>query len=135
MTFVRRATTIAGLAALVLLAGSGQIQAQRGWEYLGEANVDGQFDHDNIKIGPSRGTFRSIRMLVENAPIRFDHVIVHFGNGSSDPIYIRSRINPGDRTRDIDLPGDRRVIDSVEFWYERASGSPAKPKVRLFGRR
>ena len=67
------------------------------------------------------------------APVRFDHVVVHFGNGSSDPIAIRSRIPAGGKTRVIDLPGNRRVIQSVEFWYERGGWGPAKPKVRLWG--
>jgi len=33
----------------------------------------------------------------------------------------------------IDLPGNRRVIESVEFWYERGNWASAKPKVRLWG--
>jgi hypothetical protein len=119
------------LFALVTL--DQRLLAQRGWDYLGEANVDGQVDHDNIKVTAAEGTFRAIRMRVENAPIRFDRVVVHYGNGDSEPIMIRSKIGAGGQTRVIDLPGDRRVIQSVEFWYERASGSPAKPKVRLFG--
>jgi hypothetical protein len=122
---------IAILFALVTL--DQRLLAQRGWEYLGEANVDGQVDHDNIKVTAAEGTFRAIRMRVENAPIRFDRVVIHYGDGESQPIMIRSKIGAGGQTRVIDLPGDRRVIQGVEFWYERASGSPAKPKVRLFG--
>jgi len=109
--------------------------AQRGWDYLGEANVDGQIDHDNIRVTAAEGRFRAIRMRVENAPIRFDRVVIHYGDGDSQPIMIRTRIGAGGETRAIDLPGNRRVIQSVEFWYERASGSPRKPKVRLFGLR
>lgn len=109
--------------------------AEREWDYLGEANVDGQVDHDNIRVTAAEGRFRAIRMRVENAPIRFHRVVVHYGDGKSQPIMIRTRINPGRETRVIDLPGDRRVIQSVEFWYERASRSPRKPKVRLFGLR
>ena len=112
-----------------------RLLAQRGWDYLGEANVDGQVDHDNIKVTAAEGRFRAIRMRVENAPIRFDRVVIHYGDGESQPIMIRSRIGAGGQTRVIDLPGDRRIIQSVEFWYERASGSPLKPKVRLFGLR
>jgi hypothetical protein len=131
-----KATTLLRIVVSLLLAGSIQlVHAQRGWTYLGEANVDGQADHDNIRVGGSQGPFRAIRLRVENAPIRFDHVVVHYGNGSAVPISIRSRINPGGQTRAVDLPGDQRIIESVEIWYERASGSPSKPKVRLFGLR
>jgi len=105
------------------------------WEYLGEANVDGAVDHDNIRVTGSRGEFRAIQIRVEKAPIEFDRVVVHYGDGQSEPIHIRSRIPAGGQTRAIDLPGNRRIIQSVEFWYARASGRPRKPKVRLFGLR
>lgn len=134
MTLMLKATSIFRIAALLFFALASQFaQAQGPWVYLGEANVDGQVDHDNIKVGSSQGSFRAIRMRVDIAPIRFDRVIVHYGNGNSVPISIRSKINAGGQTRVIDLPGDQRIIESVEFFYERASGSPSKPKVRLFG--
>jgi len=124
------------LTALLLLTGSSQLlHAQRGLQYLGEANVDGQVDHDNIKVGESQGTFRAIRLKVDVAPVRFDRVIVHYGDGEAVPISIRSTIPPGGQTRVIDLPGNHRFIESVEFFYERATGNPSKPKVRLFGQR
>jgi hypothetical protein len=129
-----RATSMIGV--LFVLASCGQLlHAQRGWVYLGEANVDGAIDHDRIVATRARGEFRAIQIRVERAPVEFDRVVVHFGNGSSDPIAIRSRIPAGGQTRVIDLPGNRRVIQSVEFWYMRASRSPQRPKVRLFGRR
>jgi hypothetical protein len=106
--------------------------AQR-WSYLGEANVDGAVDHDNIVVTAERGEFRAIQIRVEKAPIEFERVIVHYGEGDSEPIFIRSRIPAGGHTRIIDLPGNRRIIKSVELWYARASGSPRRPKVRLFG--
>ena len=123
------------LVSLLFACSTQLVHAQRGWTYLGEANVDGQADNDNIKVGASQGPFRAIRLRVENAAIQFDHVVVHYGNGSAVPISIRSRINAGGQSRAIDLPGDQRIIESVELWYERASGSPSKPKVRLFGLR
>jgi hypothetical protein len=131
---MKRTTTAVLLGILFMLTGSSQLlHAQRDWQYLGEANVDGQVDHDNIKVGESQGTFHAIRLRVEKASIKFDRVVVHYGNGDAVPITIRSTINPGGQTRVIDLPGDQRFIESVEFWYERASTSPDKPKVRLFG--
>jgi len=119
----------------LLISSSHLLLAQKDWQYLGEANVDGQVDHDKIKVGESHGTFRAIRLRVDVAPVRFDRVLVHYGNGDAVPITIRSTINPGGQTRVIDLPGDRRFIETVEFFYERATSNPSKPKVRLFGLR
>ena len=34
----------------------------------------------------------------------------------------------------IDLVGERRLLDSVEFWYRRGNwGNGQRPKVRLMG--
>jgi hypothetical protein len=104
-----------------------------GWVSLGESNVDGNTDHDKIKIGRDDGRFRAIQIRVERAPIEFYRVVVHYGNGADEEIAIRNRINPGGRTRVIDLRGRDRVIESVEVWYARAKYDSAKPKLRLFG--
>ena len=117
---------------MLLCSFSAVAYAQR-WEYLGEANVDGAVDHDRIEVTAARGEFRAIQLRVEKAAIEFDRVLIHFGDGESHPIHIRKRIPEGGMTRVIDLPGRRRSITSLEFWYARASGSPRKPKVRLFG--
>ena len=122
-----------GLAIALALGLATAAHAQR-WEYLGEANVDGMVDHDRIMVTAAKGAYTAIQIRVEKGPVHFDHVVVHFGNGSSDPIAIRARIPAGGQTRVIDLPGERRIIESVEFWYERASLTSARPKVRLWGR-
>src|SRR3954451_9713293 len=88
-----------------------------GWTILGEAHVDGAVDHDRIMVTGARGEYRAIQLRVENAAVKFDRVVVHFGNVSAETLAIRHRINAGGETRAIDLPGARRVIESVEFWY------------------
>jgi hypothetical protein len=123
------------LASLLLTIFVQAIYAQNNgrWVYLGESNVDGSTDHDKIKIGRDDGRFRAIQIRVERAPIEFYRVVVHYGNGADEEIAIRNRINPGGRTRVIDLRGRDRVIESVEVWYARAKYDSAKPKLRLFG--
>jgi hypothetical protein len=119
--------------ALLICAFAGAVRAQGRWEYLGEANVDGAVDHDRITVTAARGEYRAIRIRVERGPIEFDRVVVHFRDGESEPIAIRNRIRAGGETRVIDLPGRRRIIESVEFWYRRANWRERRPKVRLFG--
>lgn len=105
----------------------------RGWQFLGEAHVDGRTDHDNISVG-DRGVFRSIQLRVENGPIEFDHVVVHYENGRSEELRVRQVIPAGGSTRDIDLRGDRRNIRSVELWYGKAAPHKGRPRVTLYGR-
>ena len=123
------------LASLLLTVFGQALYAQNygRWVYLGESNVDGNNDHDKIKIGRDDGRFRAIQLRVERAPIEFYRVVVHYGNGADEEIAIRNRINPGGRSRVIDLRGRERVIESVEVWYARAKYDSAKPKLRLFG--
>jgi hypothetical protein len=102
------------------------------WAYLGNAHVDGGQDHDNIRVGRSDGKFRAIQLRVSGGAINFERVVVHFGNGSQEDVPVRQQIPSGGRTRPIDLPGDRRVIESVELWYGKASWH-RRPKVDLYG--
>ena len=126
------------LLPLTILLGCALAQAQpRGeWTYLGDAHVDGNIDHDRIVVTGARGEFRAIRFRVEHAAIEFDRVVVHFGNGESERIPIRHVVRAGEESRVIDLPGRRRVIESVEFWYARRNmRNPERPKLTMFGLR
>jgi hypothetical protein len=95
--------------------------------------VDGTVDRDMIQVGRADGRFRALQIRVENAPIRFERVVVHYGNGRQEELQIRSRIPAGGRTRNIDLQGEDRVIQGVEVWYGRANYGSRRPKLRLFG--
>lgn len=105
------------------------------WSYLGQANVDGRIDHDRIMVGRNDGRFRSIQIRVEGAPIEFERVTVHYANGASENVTMRDRIPAGGQTRAIDLRGNNRAIQSVEFWYSRANWRTGyQPRVQLYGR-
>jgi hypothetical protein len=119
--------------ALLLLLSFGPASYARGWVYLGEAHVDGAADHDKIKIGRSEGRFRALQIRVDYAAIEFNHVVVHYANGTSEEVQVRQKIRAGGSTRDIDLAGGDRAIDNVEFWYERANYGSRRPRVRLYG--
>lgn len=102
--------------------------------FLGMAHVDGPTDHDDIKVGRYAGRFHSIVLRVRYAPIQFDHVVIHYGDGYAQPLPVKAFIRAGGSSQRIVLPGGRRVISSLELWYARANpGNPNKPEVRLFG--
>jgi len=121
------------LTAVLLVLSFSESSFARGWTYLGEAHVDGAADHDKIKVGKSEGRFRALQLRVDFNAIEFRHVVVHYSNGTSEEVQVRQRINAGGSTRDIDLAGRDRSIDSVEIWYERANYRRQRPRVRLFG--
>jgi len=135
------------IGLLFILSVGGAVSAQRAasgssskpqmygrWTYLGHANVDGRSDHDRISVGTWRGRFQRIQIRVERAPIEFHRVVVHYANGRSEEVEIRRRIPSGGQTRAIDLRGDDRNIDSVEFLYARGGWRYGRtPRVRLYG--
>ena len=102
------------------------------WVYLGNRHVDGHRDHDVIRVGQRDGKFRAVQLRVTGGAVDFHRVVVHFGDGTSEEIAFRERIPGGGRTRPIDLPGDRRVIRSVELWYSKESWH-RMPKVEVYG--
>lgn len=102
--------------------------------FLGTAHVDGLTDHDDIKVGPYAGRYHSIVLRVKYAPIQFDHVVIHYGNGTAQILPVRELIRTGGQSAPVMLPGGERVIESLELWYSRANpNNPNKPEVRLFG--
>jgi hypothetical protein len=123
-----------GLLLALVFSASANAQYGERWDYLGSAHVDGGQDHDDIHVGRHDGRFRAIQLRVSGGEIFFERVLVHYGNGQTEELVIRDRIPSGAATRAIDLPGDRRVIESVELWYGKARWEH-RPKVSLFGLR
>lgn len=129
------APLVVQMAVLLSATAVGHAQPGAPWQLLGESHVDGNADHDKIKVTSSKGEFKAIRIRVEDAAIEFDRVLVHFGNGNSVPIQLRAKIPAGGQTRVIDLPGNERIVESVEFWYARGNmNNPNKPMLKLYGR-
>jgi hypothetical protein len=127
---IRIASVLALLFGLSLAA-----NAQRGyWQHLGQSHVDGKEDHDKIKVD-RRGTFTAIQLGIKGGDIEFERVVVHFDNDEEKEIRVQERIRAGGKTRVIDLPGNRRDINSVEVWYRRGNWSSKKPTLNLWGRR
>ena len=128
-----RKTGLLIIGILLVLAFSAALYAQEGrWDYLGNAHVDGTQDHDNIHVGHHDGKFHAIQLRVSGGGIYFERVVVHFGNGTQEELIIRDHIPSGEATRAIELPGERRVIESVELWYGKDKWEH-RLKVSLYG--
>jgi hypothetical protein len=102
------------------------------WTLLGERHIDGRADNDKIDVGRENGRYRSIQFRVEGGTVMFDRIRVKYLNGEADDISVRSEIRSGGRTRVIDLPGNRRVIESVSMWYSKGNWR-TRPTVRVYG--
>ncbi len=96
------------VVAVALLTFAAPAAHAERWNYLGQAHVDGVRDHDNIEIGRAAGRYRALQIRVVNAPIDFDRVVVHYGNGQFEVLSVRQKICAGASTRAIALAGDSR---------------------------
>ena len=129
----RNLIRVASLMALLLTVGVAA-DAQRGyWQSLGTAHVDGGRDHDRIRVN-ARGSFTGLQLGIKGGEIDFQRVVVHFENGGEQELAIRERIPDRGKTRPIDLNGERRRIESIEFWYSKPSWR-SRPRVQAWGRR
>jgi hypothetical protein len=102
------------------------------WVFLGQRHIDGRADADNIEVKPDLGKFRAIQFRVDGGLVKFTKVIVHFRDGSREELNVRVNVASGQRTRAIDLPGKRRMIQRVEMWYAKAN-LLTRPAINLYG--
>ena len=123
---------VVSLFALTILLCLTPAMHAQGWVFLGSAHVDGQHDHDNISVGSNAGRYRFLQIRVVNAPIEFDHIVVHYGDGQAQTLEVRDVIRAGQRSRAIPLDGDR-IVQSLELWYSKANPNSGKPQVNLWG--
>jgi hypothetical protein len=125
---------ISVLLLFICVASSGvQVRAaqQTQMVLLGAGRVTSGVDHDTIQTS-QQGTFRAIQLRVSGGAVNFLRIIVQYGDGTRSEIQVRSNIPSGGSSRVIELPGDRRVIQRVDFWYTKANWSTL-PKVSLYG--
>jgi hypothetical protein len=122
-----RPLAIAGLLTLVFSASlfaRGQLL-----DFLGCTQVDSSQDHGRIQVTRRDAHIRTIQLRVTGEAIFFDHLVVHFEDGTSQELMISERILPG--VRDFQLLGVRS-LKSVELWYYKQPEGH-NPKVTLYG--
>jgi hypothetical protein len=105
-----------------------------GWELLGQREADFKTDRDRIDVGRREGSFRALRIVVRGAPVEISDIVVTFADGKTFSPNIRHRFEENSSTRDIDLPGDRRVIRSVDFVYRSPNRREGRATVMLYAR-
>ena len=105
------------------------------WDLLGVRTVKATLDRDEIEVTAARGVFTKLKFTVKGHPILLEKMIVHYGNGDVWDHPVRFNIEAGSESREIDLPGDRRIIKKVVFWYEKANWVGGAAVVTLWGKR
>nr|HEX4312597.1 hypothetical protein [Kofleriaceae bacterium] len=103
-----------------------------GWTLLGEREVNGhgREDNDKIEVGRGDGTFTRMAFVVLDNEIELIDVDVKFGNGEHWHPDLKAYFKEGSRSRELDFPGNRRVVKSIDFKYRNVpDGKRAKVAV------
>lgn len=119
---------------LLLIAGAANAASQGRWELLGERDVDFRHDHDTIDVGRHEGKFKQLQIRVKDAPIEVSKFVVTFDNDQKFSPKIRHRFAEGSGIRNIDLPGNRRVIKRIDFDYHSINRREGRGRVEVYGR-
>ena len=122
------------LTALTFLVTIGAAGADD-WKLLGEKTVEHRAERDEIVVTAREGRFSKIKLRVRVAGVEFGDVKVHFGSGDTHDVEVRRFIPAGGETREIDLPGGKRVIRKVTFVYKTRRGVKRRAVVALWGKR
>jgi hypothetical protein len=105
-----------------------------GWELLGTRTVKYGLDRDEINVTAREGFFTALKIKVNRSALNLHKMIIHFGDGSTEEVELRNNFRAGQESRVIDLPGNRRIISKVVFWYDTKNLRKSRAVVELWGR-
>lgn len=104
----------------------------KGWVKLGDRDVDGRVDKDSISVGAYEGKFSKLTLVVDKSDLELLDFEIVFGNGEKATPNARHFFKEGARTRVIDLPGDERIIKTINLKYKNIAGG-GKAHVEVWG--
>ena len=106
---------------------------REGWVLLGQAWVAGRRDRDFIPVGRNQGRFSRVMLVVDQGDVEMHDLLITWGNGRTWSPAMRHYFREGARSRAIDLPANRRVIQSVQLLYGNVPGG-RQAHVQLWAR-
>ncbi len=110
-------------------------EVEPGVVFLGARTVKLHVERDVIPVGAVDGRFSALRVHVSDSPLEMYDIRVTFGNGEKWSPPTRLRFARDSWTRRIDLPGRKRIVRKVEFFYRSKRPKTGKARVQVFGLR
>jgi hypothetical protein len=106
----------------------------KGADVIGERTVNFGGDVDIIPIGEDKGRFRKIGIEIDGNDVEIRRMIIEFMNGDKYESATSIVFQEGDRSRGIDLPGDKRFIRTITLYY-RTVGSmrEGRGQIKIYG--
>ncbi len=105
------------------------------WELLGTRKVDYKLDRDIIPVTLRKDSFRALKLVVKNGGLNMHKCIVHFENGTREELAVRHNFLRRSSSRTINLPGNKRFIEKIEFYYDSKNRSRHRAEIMVYGGR
>jgi hypothetical protein len=106
-----------------------------GWTMLGEREVHGhgRENGDRISVGRYEGRFAKLTVVVLDSDLEMIDMGIKFGRGPEVRPAVAQFFREGTRTRVIDLPGEDRTIQFIDFRYRNVPGE-GHARVQVWGK-
>ena len=103
------ASALAGALALAGTLADDALAQRRGeeWVELGCKQVSFRVDRDVLPVGREEGRYYAIRLFARGGDVEMLDLKVIYANGDPDDIPVRHILERGERTRSLDLRGER----------------------------
>jgi hypothetical protein len=111
----------------------------QGWVLLGSdtAGFIG-LDTETIRVGRNEGGFRRIRVSVKDRAISLNELRIVYGNGQTDVVPVKAKVEAGSTYGPIDLQGGTRIIKEIKAKYrsriiDREARGRGRATVEIWG--
>ena len=121
--------------AAILFMGLSAFTAMQEWVSLGTKKVNFGLDRDVIQVSYKDGTFTAIKLEVSDGALNMHRCVVHFENGGKQEIELRHKFGKGSESRVVDLKGNRRFINKIEFWYDSKNLQNKRGTITVWGKK
>ena len=103
------------------------------WTLIASGTVEGKRDRDLYQVGKQKGKFKNIMVVVKDSDLELYDFVVTFENGEKFEPKLRHTFKENTRTKAIDLPGEARLIRSVEVRYANLPGG-GRASVQIYAK-
>jgi hypothetical protein len=131
-----RLTKILSALLLVSLCSFSSIgKTPPAWKFIAGKQVNFRNDHDVIMLGNQQDTYRQLKLKISDGPLKLHDMKVYFDNGSVQDVPLQGNYRQGSESQVVDLQGDLRHLDRIEFRYETKGFWHGKSRVAVWGKR
>ena len=93
----------------------GREMARPRWTVLGELRTNGWRGNDVLEVSGTPGRVDKLMLVAKDGPVFVRGLTITFRNGERQYLDVNGRFDPGVRSAGIDLPGNGRMIQSIEL--------------------